>query len=171
MACAANFAWENRAVLAHRVRESIARILGPRVAQGTRQVYDVAHNVAKPQPRSAPAHDGDAPIPGRDHRRQRLKPGHRVDDGHRLDHARQAHRLEGVRLHRGEDRKALGAARDRRRPPQPRSDPVDIARARFPSSLTEKRTELGVARGRRWKPRRIQVDVDGQDRMALRVQT
>jgi len=47
MACAANFAWGNRAVLAHRVRESVARILGPRVAEGTRQVYDVAHNVAK----------------------------------------------------------------------------------------------------------------------------
>jgi len=47
MACAANFAWANRAVLAHRVRESVARILGPKVAQGTRQVYDVAHNVAK----------------------------------------------------------------------------------------------------------------------------
>jgi tRNA-splicing ligase RtcB len=47
MACAANFAWGNRAVLAHRVRESVARILGPRVAQGVRQVYDVAHNVAK----------------------------------------------------------------------------------------------------------------------------
>jgi len=47
MACAANFAWTNRAVLAHRVREAIARILGPRVAEGTRQVYEVAHNVAK----------------------------------------------------------------------------------------------------------------------------
>ena len=47
MACAANFAWANRAVLAHRVRESAARILGPNVAHGTRQVYDVAHNVAK----------------------------------------------------------------------------------------------------------------------------
>ena len=47
MACAANFAWGNRAVLAHRVRESIAAILGPNVAEGTRQVYDVAHNVAK----------------------------------------------------------------------------------------------------------------------------
>ena len=47
MACAANFAWGNRAVLAHRVRESVGRILGPRVADGTRQVYDVAHNVAK----------------------------------------------------------------------------------------------------------------------------
>ena len=47
MAAAANFAWANRAALAHRVRESIARILGPQTAQGTRQVYDVAHNVAK----------------------------------------------------------------------------------------------------------------------------
>lgn len=47
MACAANFAWGNRAVLAHRVRESVARTLGPRVAERTRQVYDVAHNVAK----------------------------------------------------------------------------------------------------------------------------
>ena len=53
MACAANFAWGNRAVLAHRVRESVARILGPRVAEGTRQVYDVAHNVAKLE-----THDG-----------------------------------------------------------------------------------------------------------------
>jgi len=47
MACAANFAWANRAALAHRVRESVARILGPKLAEGTRQVYDVAHNVAK----------------------------------------------------------------------------------------------------------------------------
>ena len=47
MACAANFAWGNRAVLAHRVRESVARIVGPRIAAATRQVYDVAHNVAK----------------------------------------------------------------------------------------------------------------------------
>ncbi|MGZ6563308.1 MAG: RtcB family protein [Solirubrobacteraceae bacterium] len=47
MACAANFAWGNRAVLAHRVRQSVAAILGPRVAEATRQVYDVAHNVAK----------------------------------------------------------------------------------------------------------------------------
>jgi tRNA-splicing ligase RtcB (3'-phosphate/5'-hydroxy nucleic acid ligase) len=47
MACAANFAWGNRAMLAHRVRESVARILGPRVAEETRQVYDVAHNIAK----------------------------------------------------------------------------------------------------------------------------
>ena len=47
MACAANFAWANRAMLAHRVRESVAQVLGPTVAVGTRQIYDVAHNVAK----------------------------------------------------------------------------------------------------------------------------
>jgi tRNA-splicing ligase RtcB len=47
MAAAANFAWANRQALAHRVRRSIAAVLGEDVAAGTRQVYDVAHNVAK----------------------------------------------------------------------------------------------------------------------------
>jgi tRNA-splicing ligase RtcB (3'-phosphate/5'-hydroxy nucleic acid ligase) len=47
MAAAANFAWANRAALAHRVRESVKSVLGAEVAQQTRQVYDVAHNVAK----------------------------------------------------------------------------------------------------------------------------
>jgi tRNA-splicing ligase RtcB len=47
MAAAANFAWANRAAIADRVRQSIARVLGGAVAQQTRQVYDVAHNVAK----------------------------------------------------------------------------------------------------------------------------
>jgi len=47
MAAAANFAWGNRAVLAHRVREAVARVLGREAASATRQVYDVAHNVAK----------------------------------------------------------------------------------------------------------------------------
>jgi tRNA-splicing ligase RtcB (3'-phosphate/5'-hydroxy nucleic acid ligase) len=47
MACAANFAWANRHAIAHRVRESIERVLGSDAAQDTRQVYDVAHNVAK----------------------------------------------------------------------------------------------------------------------------
>jgi tRNA-splicing ligase RtcB len=47
MAAAANFAWANRAVLAHRVREAIARVLGAATAGATRQVYDVAHNIAK----------------------------------------------------------------------------------------------------------------------------
>ena len=47
MAAAANFAWANRQAIAHRVREAIAQVLGPSAADGTRQVYDVAHNVAK----------------------------------------------------------------------------------------------------------------------------
>jgi tRNA-splicing ligase RtcB len=47
MACAANFAWANRAVLARRVREAVARVLGEQTAGGVDQVYDVAHNVAK----------------------------------------------------------------------------------------------------------------------------
>jgi tRNA-splicing ligase RtcB len=47
MAAAANFAWSNRAALAHRVRQAVAQVLGPEVARQTRQVYDVAHNVAK----------------------------------------------------------------------------------------------------------------------------
>jgi tRNA-splicing ligase RtcB len=47
MACAANFAWANRALLAHRVREAVARILGDDIARATVQIYDVAHNVAK----------------------------------------------------------------------------------------------------------------------------
>jgi tRNA-splicing ligase RtcB (3'-phosphate/5'-hydroxy nucleic acid ligase) len=47
MACAANFAWANRHAIAHRVRESIERVLGRETAARTRQVYDVAHNVAK----------------------------------------------------------------------------------------------------------------------------
>ena len=47
MACAANFAWSNRQVLAHRVREAVSRVLGPARAAEVRQVYDVAHNVVK----------------------------------------------------------------------------------------------------------------------------
>jgi tRNA-splicing ligase RtcB (3'-phosphate/5'-hydroxy nucleic acid ligase) len=47
MAAAANFAWANRAALAHRVRESVSSVLGHEAAAGTKTVYDVAHNVAK----------------------------------------------------------------------------------------------------------------------------
>jgi tRNA-splicing ligase RtcB len=47
MAAAANFAWANRAAIAERTRAAIAQVLGAGVARGTRQVYDVAHNVAK----------------------------------------------------------------------------------------------------------------------------
>jgi len=47
MAAAANFAWANRQAIADGIRSAIARVLGREVANGTRQVYDVAHNVAK----------------------------------------------------------------------------------------------------------------------------
>jgi tRNA-splicing ligase RtcB len=47
MAAAANFAWANRHAIAAAVRESIRAVLGAEAADGTRQVYDVAHNVAK----------------------------------------------------------------------------------------------------------------------------
>lgn len=47
MCAAANFAWANRQEIANRVRMAIATVLGSEVADGTRQVYDVAHNIAK----------------------------------------------------------------------------------------------------------------------------
>jgi tRNA-splicing ligase RtcB len=47
MAAAANFAWANRQVIADRVRKAIAVVAGRDTAGETRQVYDVAHNVAK----------------------------------------------------------------------------------------------------------------------------
>jgi tRNA-splicing ligase RtcB (3'-phosphate/5'-hydroxy nucleic acid ligase) len=47
MAAAANFAWANRQLIAHAVRKSIRSVVGSGAAAATRQVYDVAHNVAK----------------------------------------------------------------------------------------------------------------------------
>jgi tRNA-splicing ligase RtcB len=48
MACAANYAWANRQCIAHWVRESFSKIFGrsPETL-GMRQIYDVAHNIAK----------------------------------------------------------------------------------------------------------------------------
>jgi tRNA-splicing ligase RtcB len=47
MAAAANFAFANRHMMTHLIRGAIRRILGAAAADGTRQVYDVAHNIAK----------------------------------------------------------------------------------------------------------------------------
>jgi tRNA-splicing ligase RtcB len=47
MAAAANFAFANRHAIADAVRRSISQVVGPVEAEATRQVYDVAHNVAK----------------------------------------------------------------------------------------------------------------------------
>ena len=48
MTCAANFAWANRQAIAHWVRESFEHVMGAGAHKlGMRQVYDVAHNMAK----------------------------------------------------------------------------------------------------------------------------
>jgi tRNA-splicing ligase RtcB len=80
MAAAANFAWANRQEIANRVRAAVARVLGKESADGTQQVYDVAHNVAKVErhqgrevlvhrkgaTRAFPAGSGDIPAAYRD---------------------------------------------------------------------------------------------------------
>ena len=48
MRAAANFAWCNRQLLANQVRASLSRFFGQSASSlGLRQVYDVAHNIAK----------------------------------------------------------------------------------------------------------------------------
>ena len=48
MACAANYAWVNRQCIAHWTRESFSRVFSKSVeALGMKQIYDVAHNMAK----------------------------------------------------------------------------------------------------------------------------
>ncbi len=47
MAAAANFAWANRQVIAHDVRQAFGRLFGPHEAAAMGLVYDVSHNIAK----------------------------------------------------------------------------------------------------------------------------
>jgi tRNA-splicing ligase RtcB len=48
MACAANYAWVNRQCIAHWARESFSKVFGKSPESfGMKQVYDVAHNMAK----------------------------------------------------------------------------------------------------------------------------
>jgi len=48
MACAANYAWANRQCIAHWVKESFSKVFGKSSEKlGMKQVYDVAHNIAK----------------------------------------------------------------------------------------------------------------------------
>ncbi|MFH1429761.1 MAG: RtcB family protein [Candidatus Margulisiibacteriota bacterium] len=46
MAAAANYAWANRQVIAHNIRQAFREVLGKQAGPIT-QVYDVAHNIAK----------------------------------------------------------------------------------------------------------------------------
>lgn len=48
MACAANYAWTNRQIIMHWVRESFVKTLGMKLEDiGLEVVYDVAHNIGK----------------------------------------------------------------------------------------------------------------------------
>src|SRR5207248_6062905 len=47
MACAANFAWSNRQLIGHNVRQVVARLFPDVPPEAVRVVYDVAHNIAK----------------------------------------------------------------------------------------------------------------------------
>ena len=47
MAAAANFAWANRQMIAHYVRDTVRRMFPKVAAESVRVVYDVAHNIAK----------------------------------------------------------------------------------------------------------------------------
>lgn len=48
MACAANFAWTNRQMILHWIRESFEQVFGQKPEEiGLRVIYDVAHNIAK----------------------------------------------------------------------------------------------------------------------------
>ncbi len=48
MKCGANFAWANRQMITHWVRESFEAVMGGSSKEmGLRQIYDIAHNIAK----------------------------------------------------------------------------------------------------------------------------
>lgn len=47
MRCAINYAFANRQVIAHKVREAFARVLGDKTGAALRTVYEIAHNIAK----------------------------------------------------------------------------------------------------------------------------
>ncbi len=47
MAAAVNFAFANRQIITHLVREAFASVLGDEAARGMHTVYEVAHNIAK----------------------------------------------------------------------------------------------------------------------------
>jgi len=48
MKCGANYAWTNRQLIAHWIRESFESVFGKSAEQmGLRQIYDIAHNIAK----------------------------------------------------------------------------------------------------------------------------
>jgi tRNA-splicing ligase RtcB (3'-phosphate/5'-hydroxy nucleic acid ligase) len=71
MAGAANFAWANRQVIAHRIREAVVRLFPEVRAEEVRLVYDVAHNIAKVED-----HDGTRLCVHRKGATRAFAPGH-----------------------------------------------------------------------------------------------
>ncbi len=60
MCCGANYAWANRQMITHWVRESFERILGDSAeSMGMDVVYDVAHNIAKKERHDIDRHHAD----------------------------------------------------------------------------------------------------------------
>jgi tRNA-splicing ligase RtcB len=57
MACAANFAFANRQLLAHLIRDSFEQVLGGKISNfHLCQVYDIAHNMAKVEEHTIAGH-------------------------------------------------------------------------------------------------------------------
>ncbi len=52
MAASANFAWVNRQLITHLVRNAWQRVLGPSTSSGLKLICDVAHNIAKLETRN-----------------------------------------------------------------------------------------------------------------------
>lgn len=72
MACAVNFAFANRQLIAHNVRQAFTRVLGKNEdTLGLRTVYDVAHNIAKFE-----THYGEGVLVHRKGATRALPPGH-----------------------------------------------------------------------------------------------
>lgn len=71
MAAAANFAWANRQMIAHRVRQVIVRLFPFLPPEEVRVVYDVAHNIAKIE-----EHGGERVCVHRKGATRALGPGH-----------------------------------------------------------------------------------------------
>ncbi len=77
MACAANYAWANRHIIAHNVRKVFERLF-PDVK--VRTIYDVAHNIAKKE-----VHDGKELIVHRKGATRAFPAGHKDNPSHYLE--------------------------------------------------------------------------------------
>jgi len=47
MSAGANYAWANRQMIAHYIRQAWKEVIGPSTGSGLQAIYDVAHNIAK----------------------------------------------------------------------------------------------------------------------------